>query len=402
MTKNETRPNQPPQSIAGRVIDGWSEAIDGAIEASFRLSTSVIPRTRVSLPVRLIFSQVVSDFVDLLGNVDRGSGRAAMRDARALTEHAINLRTVLGSADADARYMAHLDVGPVLVDEHKFGAQFLRGKEKREAMHWIKVRGRQSRSRLKEAIEQYGSRFQRDWAGISLYDRAKRQNQEVLYDFYRLASLTTHGSSASMAGRMEESVNGSYRHYVGADIRAAPTALFGGISAVQDVLEALHDSGFAGDFEGTMDAIQEVRGRWAMFYRFSRLYEKLAMRKSLSHKGFTATVLAVSRTGSRRWYLDDPMSDVWVEGNEPPLNEFERNMVERFIGDVMLKSETFLDPKVSWLAVRLPSIAPPVVAKESPTVPEDALDRLEDSAYFRWVEDFVASDPDLVRTWSND
>ncbi len=70
--------------------------------------------------VRLLFNLAVNDFRDLLHDLDAGSGRLAMRAARAVIEHAINLHTVAASLADASRYLAEPDL-PDWVEEQVAG-----------------------------------------------------------------------------------------------------------------------------------------------------------------------------------------------------------------------------------------------------------------------------------------
>lgn len=249
----ETAPGSEPTSpVSGRKddffaalldqqLDGWSGLVDEAIHSNLRFSASILT-SRCDLAVRLIVNQAVADVNDLLRDIDRGAGRSAMRASRVVIEHAVNLRTVLDSPDSSERYTAHLHHGPVLAENLAIGLRHLSKKEARSERHRLHKHARESRPALDEAVRKFGNGFLRQWHPSNLHDRAQKQGQAALYEFYRYASLTMHGSPASIASARQEISDGVVRVSVGLSIRDMPTAMYIDLSAYLDVLQALEDA----------------------------------------------------------------------------------------------------------------------------------------------------------------
>ena len=89
--------------------------IDAAKSAQLHLARMVIEAKKVPRAARLICVLAAGDIGDLLDDVERGAGRSAIRATRSLIEHQVNMHTVLSSDVSADRYMAHLELGPLLL-----------------------------------------------------------------------------------------------------------------------------------------------------------------------------------------------------------------------------------------------------------------------------------------------
>lgn len=364
-------------------IDGWSDAIATAREARLDWAGSIVRRTdSVNAAVRLIVEQFTRDFVDLMDEVDRAAGRPAMRTARVLLEHAINLCTVLDDDEQSSRYIAHLELGPILAADAVPNAisGFVKGRDLRRVEHRMQAQARGARNSFKAALDLYGPAFRRSWSAKNLHDRAAEQGVLGMYDLYRLGSLTTHGS-AGAAAHTSQTAGLSTVIHLGRDLRQAPIAFLMGLYAVSSVDGLLERSGLTADFAALRSATQPLFDRWSTYWWLLGRYEESQFRQA--HDALPPTILAVSRTGATRWFVEDPRNSVWRRCLEPKLDEHTRVVVEEIIAD--LRSALGNDDLgARWIAVRMIHTEAPPLDQASPAIPDSAVELLPLATIAAW------------------
>lgn len=275
--------------------------------------SSIIAPEYLNRSGRIIFSLAVSDLGDLMDESIRGSGRAAMRSARSLVEHCINMGTVLADeADAE-RYLDHLSLGPLLLSEAGYPFLYLNGRERERVEHELNRDRRESKAAWEAALSRYGSGFKRSWHPRNLADRAAEQGGERLYRAYRIASNVAHGSAAGSIGHFRLSRKGRGSYSAGKVPELVPLALLVGAdaylemlkhaerldervdaSAGRDWLTHFMDTHYLAIREVARDVVREFTEAFDMEVSFANAY------------------MVFSRSKRVRWYTHVPqMSDRW-------------------------------------------------------------------------------------------
>ncbi len=120
----------------------------------------------------VVVNQAVNDYVDLVFELSTGRGRPAIRAARAVFEHLVNLRELQSVPGLGARYLANHDVADQLEASIELGVDRLVGNERRSERHRLHKMGRDSTPGYESALDAYGPGFRRQWQDRSLRDRA--------------------------------------------------------------------------------------------------------------------------------------------------------------------------------------------------------------------------------------
>lgn len=359
---------------------------------------SVAGAPTVHLATRLIVNQAVSDFADLLNDADRMSGRSAMRAARAVVEHAINLRTVIDDKPRADRYTDHLSQAALIQDAEKFGADGLPGGYGKSVRFRLRKAARDAGPKFEAALKRHGTAFKRSWSAGNLHDRAMAQGQSHLYEFYRFASLTTHGSAASMANARRPNEYG-FVNRIGIDPGMTPTALYGGVHALADVVTTLKDAGIRADHAAAAQALQDLAGFWAHLHYVISNFETAFFERTT--RPDSPTIVAVARSRQIRWYLHDDQQKVLQPANEPPLSSLERAVVEGLASWVAASAAEFQDPSVNWVGVRLPGTQSPTPQLTRTTIPETAIPLLSDDEFEAFALSFQHENRSLIAQLSD-
>ncbi len=120
----------------------------------------------------------INDFNDLLFDCVSGRGRSALRTARTLFEHHLNL-LALEDDDTRDRFMCHHLVGTFMAASWNPVEPFLKGADRKAVRHRQHKLRRDVRAELDEAIATYGNGFLRQWHPASLRDRAMAADLEA-------------------------------------------------------------------------------------------------------------------------------------------------------------------------------------------------------------------------------
>jgi hypothetical protein len=213
-------------------------------------------RSNADHPALLVIGTVaINDFNDLLFDCLAGRGRAAMRTARSLFEHHLNLLAV-NDDNMRARFFCHTLVGTALSARWSPIESFLTGKALKGARHRRRSLQRDNRPGLNEAIAEYGSAFVRQWHPLSLRTRAERAGLLNEYDFFRAASSEVHGSASASEGSIWWE-NGEPTLRIGPSVVACPYALAAGLRFITLLVEHLEGEiqGRSGTLRSSLDAI---------------------------------------------------------------------------------------------------------------------------------------------------
>lgn len=292
------------------------------------LTAQVVADAGTHESVRLIFNLAVNDFRDLLNDLHEGSGRSAMRTARSLIEHAINMHTVIANLGNAQQYIEHLDQGPALALDLEVGVTRLGGAEKRAYLRALRKIGVPASRKFEAAVAERGPWFRRRWIQSSISDRADTHGLQDLYRLYKLASLVTHGSAGGSLGMIRD--QGDLRTFrTGPALELAPVAMWAGVAAYRQLLAGLaevrHDIGLRAYIAG----LDDLDALWIDY--FHALREIDAQLWPTAPVRPPKAVLAFTRTKKRRWYLHLPSHEILLRATDPVLPDWLEEQIESAI-----------------------------------------------------------------------
>lgn len=279
----------------------------------------------------LICNQAVNDLIDLIGAAHQGAGRSAMRAARSLVEHAINLHTVLASEDDAQRYVDHLEQAPALLLDMAPGVELLTGTARRSYEYGLGKTGRPARRNFTEAVARYGSAFGRGWTPVNLHDRATRHGLADQYTFYKFASLVAHGSAGGTVGTRRPLNADVVTHRTGPALALAPIALWGGVRGYRSLLSAVEARKPDLPASEWGDALLAIDRVWPDYY--AALSDLDAELWPDTPTQPPTAVFAYTQTGKERWYLHLPQAGVLIEADRPSLNDAQAEACRRLVAD---------------------------------------------------------------------
>jgi hypothetical protein len=332
----------------------FSENCENVAHPQLLLAGDVVPDHRTHLAIRLIFGQSVGDLIDLIRDVQAGSGRAASRAARTLVEHAINIRSVAGDLAIAQRYLDHLDQGPLLAEQLEIGFNALHPKTIRSHRHAVRKAAREARPRFEAALANYGSGFANSWNPKNLRERAEDQGQVNFYYYYKQASLIAHGSAAATWRTRTHNKYGPL-HTVGLDFESAPEALVVGVLAYYEILDLLAEVGVDADFQSARDPIDAVMENWNEYFYLMRDFKRGA------DEGFARTIppsiAAVSRSGAVRWWIESVDRATWDRAADPQLTTADQERLAELVKFVTENQDQLFDePNEQWVGARFPTV----------------------------------------------
>ncbi|MBM0230227.1 DUF5677 domain-containing protein [Micromonospora sp. ATA51] len=295
-----------------------------------------------------VFGQATNDFNDLLFDLYDGRGRPATRAARALVEHLINLCDVLADANLAERYLAHRALTPLIEAEAEVGLSLLKGREQKAEEHRLKSQARRHRQEAQEAIAKYGPGFRRSWTERNLYDRSRQYGHERFYHYYRLSSQVLHGASGGAKESIRE-IDGRHVHRSGSALALLPSAYAEGVRAFKIILQAMADATPLVDATEAMKLCDALLTAWP-FYRKAVLKVDRALWPASAPVGPFA-VLAVSRSGKRRWFCHEPELGLIVEAHPPDadqMTEVQRKNVDLLAANIA--DDMFADSD-QWITI---------------------------------------------------
>ncbi|MGY0537728.1 DUF5677 domain-containing protein [Nocardioides sp. YJ-D4] len=354
-------------------LPGFGEAAGNVTLALFGLTAQVVGDQATHAAVRLLLNLAVNDFRDLLEDLKRGAGRSAMRTARSLIEHAINMHVIADDLAEASRYLEHLDRGPAILVELEPGFARIEKANKKAGSsyrHALRKYGAAANRRFAKAVAQHGPWFRNGWTTTKLRDRAVGSGLEHLYPYYQLASLVVHGSSGGALGTVRNHSDGRSTYRTGPALEIAPVAMWAGLAAFRDVLSGLRKARPDIDpalYSGDLDSLDAL---WVdYFLLLTRLDNELWPREGVRPP---TTVLAFTQKRTRRWYLHIPSHGVLVQADEPVLPDWIEAQVDGMI-DIMLAQEPQLfRSDQRWLTATVPHVGLKIRA-DSIAIPDTAL-----------------------------
>lgn len=354
--------------IHERVPD-LSLAIRDVVESQILLVSQIASGDRSHRAIRLLYNQVVNDLLGLLDEVGEGSGRPSIRTARTLIEHAINMRTITEDLRTANRYIDHLELGRVLMQEQAIGAEFLNGNERKAFLHSLKKAAVGAKRTFDLAAKEHGKSFQRQWHPKSLRDRANQYELGELYENYQLASLVTHGSSGGIIGTFRTAEDGTPIHRTGQALELAPIAFVLGLKAYSAILDALERVIPDVDFDLYRRGLTRLIAIYPDYFR--------ALKKIDDELWPTGPVmpptamLAIARNGKRKWWLHMiSNAELWEVPEDPALPEFLASGIDQMVATWLADPERYFGER-RWNTIAVPFVT--VKPNPNKRIPDHAL-----------------------------
>lgn len=340
--------------VLGKEAPDFAEDVERARYAQLYLANALVGTVGVPRAVRLIATLAASDLNDLLDDVSRGAGRSAMRVTRTLIEHQVNMHTVLASSDDAERYMAHLDQGPLLLEDAPEGF-FLDEGARRSVEHLARKQARDARRLWDASVDKYGKSFERQWHPSNIRDRSDAAGRPDLYRLYKFGSAVAHGSSAGATGQYRRD-NDDLATYASGRVPAlVPLALAVGTEAYFALLSHMreHLGGDLPDMDTLIHAAGQtlftvLRKHSPAIHRVSRAQSDRALNRSDRR-----TYLAFSRGGRFRLYVGDSNNPGrWNRGIERQRHAAYQQWVTPVVAAYIRQGRPFNEG--GWAAIEIP------------------------------------------------
>jgi hypothetical protein len=317
----------------------------------------------------LVVNQAANDFIDLCFEIEHLRGRAALRAARSMFEHAVNLMDVTSNRTAQNRYEAHASVAAQVEAEAAIGLNLLKGNELRSYGHALKKLRNSSATTYERAVETYGSGFRSRWASSDLYHRVQALGLSAEYPFYRLSSMILHGTAGGARGTLLTTLEASV-HRTGPALALCPPAFLQGVRYFRLVVETMQDTaGDQLDAALLIELTDSMLDLWPAYRRIVLRMDRAFWPKQ-SPPGAVG-VLGISRSGRRQWFLHVPEIHVICRASAPRESELPANLdriVERCLEEELPPEEW----DGNWLTIGIVGVHP-VPMRNARWMPEWAI-----------------------------
>jgi hypothetical protein len=279
----------------------------------------------------IIFNQAASDYMSLINELAIGNGRSAVRTARSLIEHAVNLADVINDTDSAERYVAHLAFEAEYSAKFELGLDLLSDREQRKARSQTRHYLRKVAAQLQSSIAKYGSKFRLSWSEANLRDRAVKYNLDYLYPAYKLTSLVIHGASGGQLGLTKQI---EFRRVVrtGPAIYLCPFAYIAGIKAMTEIMQQVSNLRKDLDAQVPLFLLGQLTNAWPEYLDAARKADKATWPTKAPLPPMA--ILAVAANGHHRWYWHSIDKQLIIEADPPKLNESYQKMVDDVINEV--------------------------------------------------------------------
>lgn len=346
------------EALASAELNDFDTALRAAYQMQLRLVHGVSIRKDVHRSIRVLLNLAVGDLGDLIEDARRGSGRSATRAARTLIESAINMHTICDSAEDADRYLAHLDLGPILLATIAPGHDLLPRAARSAYLHRLRREAKLVEGPWAEAMERYGSGFKRSWHPRNLRDRATAAGREEIYESYRVASLVVHGSAAGASfGQLRVNTRDRLAFLTGRIPFLCPTALLLGIDAYLEVIKVVGASVPDVDISLAWDSLQVAAESWPDYAKLVDRYMIDAWSLMKDAAPSQMTYAAFSRGDKRRWYARTSFdTSLLMHAYQPTLTERKRDELEAVISAYRSDPDAVFSPG-GWAAVSVSGVA---------------------------------------------
>lgn len=286
----------------------------------------------------VVFNQAVSDFIGLCWELGAGNGRSAVRTARSLIEHAVNMADVTSSGARASRYMDHLGFSAEFINDFDLGMDILSRVERRKIEKRRQHAVKKVAKSLADHLKAYGSRFRSSWSEKNLKDRARDFGLDEFYPAYRLCSLFIHGASGAEIG-LSKSIGDMRVIRTGPAINLCAFAYITGVRAIQKVVDLATPVEPLLDPAPLADALENMAKAWPIYSRAMEELDKEIWPEAPPLPPMA--ILAIARNGAQRWYWHSPIAQALIEAEPPELEEKYKLSVEKFKAEVNRNPERF-------------------------------------------------------------
>ncbi|MET9629545.1 DUF5677 domain-containing protein [Lentzea sp. NPDC006480] len=279
----------------------------------------------------VVFNQASSDFINLWSELADGNGRSAVRTARSLIEHAVNMADVVSNSSRAERYMDHLGFAAEFLNEFELGLDTLKRSERRKAKEQRRHGLRKVASQLVGHLGRYGKGFRASWSEMNLKDRTVKFQLDEFYPAYRLCSLFIHGASGGELG-LSRQIGDQRVIRTGPAIHLCPFAYITGIRAMQEVLKQASIVEPTLDSSPFSDALENLAKAWPLYVEVMNKIDREIWPDTPPPPPMT--VLAIAQNGTQRWYWHNPVAQALIEAEPPELEEKFRRSVDEITQEV--------------------------------------------------------------------
>lgn len=346
-----------------QLVPGLESAAQAVAASQHTLAARIISDGAMHESIRLVSSQAINDVVLLLGDLQAGRGRSAIRTSRALIEHAVNMYTITSSLCDAQRYLEHLDLGLAMMLEMEVGADLLDKRSRARYIHNLKRVGRGARGRFQAAQKNWGSGFARQWSPVSLATRAEAHGMASMYDFYRLASLVTHGSAGGVLGTRRQSKSGkteSTSFRIGPALEIAPVAMMAGLMAHFHFMYALSKVRPDVDMKPYNEPVFALLELWPDYFRaLTKIDIDLWPDADIQPP---TTVHAIAKSGARRWYIHVPSLGQLLPARPTALPPELTAQLDEISKTVLANPAQYFLPGTEWVSIAIPGLTADQIA----------------------------------------
>lgn len=263
--------------------------------------------------VATIFNQAINDYMSLMLELATGSGRSAVRSARSLIEHAVNLGEVIDNDEMAKRYLRHLAFVAEFGNENTLGTDLLDRKQTQRRRRIKQRYADQARASIVASIRSYGKTFRRSWTNVDLRTRADRLGLAHLYPAYRECSLVIHGASGGITGAVRD-FSGRNVHRSGPILHLCPLAYITGVEAMLSTAKYCQRA--RPDLADSLtQSVSKFRLHWSKYIEdVANADRKLWPSEKPDH---ATAILAIAANGTHRWFWYDPDWNLAIPAYKP-------------------------------------------------------------------------------------
>lgn len=387
-------PQVDPGELIAEEAPWFGEAANTVMAASIPFVRSFFGESENYPALATIFNQGFSDLQGLLIELSHGNGRSAVRSARSLIEHAVNIRDIESSPSSAARYLDHLSFGLEFANDFELGLNLLKRGQREKISKQRAHALRKAQPELEATLKKYGSKFRSGWSDQNLRDRSSSFGLSHLYPAYRLTSLIIHGASGGILGLVRD-IHGHRVHRTGVAVHLCPFAYIAGMEAAQEIAATAGRQRPDIDVGQFLDALAHLKALWPQYLEAANKVDKRIWPRTPPRHA--TAIVAVSRDGRRRWYWYDPETEVVIEANAPSLTADQEQMVANLVATIINAPDQFIPNGLSFATVCFEETVVVTPKPEAPVLHATAV--MLSSAEARGMNRFVVHPDGRVDPW---
>lgn len=147
-----------------------------------------------------------------------------------------------------------------------------------------------------------------------------------------------------------------------------------GVFSICSVDGLLREAGIDANWEPLRAATQPLIDRWGVYWWLMDGYESRYFSRLLDNPAHR--ILAASRSGAVRWFVDRPHANQWQRTKAPTLNDEQTAIVDDVVN--WLQEHPYFDdePATQWVALRMPDEIALTVDLNAEPIPNNAIQLL--------------------------